>query len=57
MAERTYIVDGDPVDFQGLIELAREEGYAPRGDILLTSEAAEVLRANGHIVTEAKDGK
>jgi hypothetical protein len=42
-----YSLDGDKVDFQELIRVAKLFGYVSNDGIYTTSEAARVLRDNG----------
>ena len=49
--DKTYLLDGEPVTFTELIRAAETEGYDGEG-LCLTSQAAAILRANGHTVAE-----
>ena len=48
--KKQYLLDGKPVTFSQLINEAQELGYDGNGGLLLTSEAAAVLREHGHTV-------
>ncbi len=50
MNEQAYLLDGQPVGFVQLIEAAKPYGLAEDSFIFRTSEAAHVLRDNGHTV-------
>lgn len=51
MLEKTYLVDGNPVDFKELIKMAKELDYDFSNlYVKSTSRAADILRHNGHTV-------
>lgn len=47
---KEYLLDGEPVTMSELTRAAELEGYKGFGGFFLTSEAARVLRVNGHTV-------
>lgn len=55
MKELKYRIDKEPVDWQEIIERAKNYGYT--GEIMQTSVAASILRENGHEVDENPDFK
>ena len=51
MVERTWKLDGQPIDWHDLIRRARDNyGYGEGEEIFTTSGATEVLMRNGHKV-------
>ncbi len=50
--EKKYLVNGDPVTWQRLIELAKAYGYESADGIYTTSEAAHVLREEAGATVE-----
>jgi hypothetical protein len=54
--EKEYHVDGKQVTWDELINMATDlYGYQAKHGIKLTSEAAEILRENGHTVGRSED--
>jgi hypothetical protein len=53
-ARKTYNVDGKPVDWVHMIEMAEALGLESPDGLVTTNMAAVVLRANGHIVTDCE---
>ena len=53
--EKKYHIDRQPADFRDIIRKAKEYGYDSNDGISLTSEAARILRANGHSVGNISD--
>jgi hypothetical protein len=53
---KPYRLDDEPVSFEELITAARNEGYEGSEGMFFTSEAAAVLRQNGHQVTDNQLG-
>jgi len=52
---KEYMIDGEPIDWSSLIKVAKEEGYYSDSGIYQTSEAANLLRKNGHVVERNPD--
>ena len=58
MNDKQYMIDGEPVNADELIQKAKDLGYD--GDaygVLYTSGSASVLRKHGHTVKENPDYK
>jgi len=51
----SYSLDGQKVSFTQLIDAAKDEGYSSSDGFFRTSEAAQVLRDNGHEVSDWKE--
>ena len=47
---KPYLIDNEPAEGGDIIKLAKEYGY--EDDIYYTSTAANILRENGHVVSE-----
>ena len=55
MNEKKYLIDGKPASANDIFELAKVYGY---NDIIkFTSEAAQILRQNNHVVENNPDYK
>lgn len=52
--EKPYCVDGEPVTWRELIDRAESVGSFSDPSFKRTSEAAKILRAAGHEVTDNK---
>jgi hypothetical protein len=50
-----YLLDGERVDFSVIIDKAKAYGYCGNSCILTTSEAARVLRENGHTIESCEE--
>ena len=49
---KQYLIDDEPASANDIIRMARKYGYQGMEGFFFTSQAAQVLRDNGHTVSE-----